>query len=769
MFSRIADAGRVLTGRAKIANNAVVRGRIMAGVGSEAQYKHPDLTKVENQESEYIDSSLVYMAITRIARTVASSDWYVMKLLAPSSSGKTRKQHLANHPIEQLFRTPNAWMSQFELFESIFSYLFLTGNAYLYLASQTEIIPLRPDRVTIVAGPDTQTYIRGYTYRVNNTTIPLFPEDVIHFKFFHPKDDFYGLSPLEPATLAVETDIYMSRFNRGFFGKDHGIPPNIVSVDPMLPDPKFEQLVDDWSTNYGTTNKERKTMFIRGGDISYTDMSKSQREMDFLGARKYSKEEVMLIFGIPPGVLDANATEANAIAGKEVLYSETLWPNMVLCGQKLTSALCPHYGKDIVVEPRDIRIANAMNEFREIEAKSPYFSANELRQEYWDAEPALWDGADLPVVGPSSGGSMRTFFKPNILATASKVQSQNQPQPGAEDQAALEASISSDSQPTKALPIATPDVPRVYRTAPMRQELQQFYRYALKGKPLDKFTFTHCPEGLELSVKALVDTDVLDLLQPRKVLPAAKRVSVSGVPDPNAKEKEATATDLASAFASAFVELQDAIIVGVKHVSANTAQPYLDYFDNKWWKAALAAFIASLWASYYDELEAAARDAADVVAVQTGTGFDDAVIPPLVKDATDNWAANWLTGIIQTTRAAFEALLARWASTGLAKAADLVSAVQESPLFGEDRATLCAETETTGLSGMAAYIGQEVAGGDNQGVTPQEMDEVMHAHPNCVCFVQNGVWMATHDGHQICQQCQARDGKTIRQIVDGGL
>src|SRR5262249_42875325 len=145
---------------------------------------------------------------------------------------------------------------------------------------------------------------------------------VIHFKYFNPRDDFYGLSPVMPASLPVQSDLAMSRWNRGWFAEGNGIPPNMISVPPTVTDTEFERLQEDFHRNYSAL-RDRKTMFIRGGSVQYSELSRTQRDMDFLQGRAANRDEVLLAYGITPGMLDKHANRANAETAREVFVAET--------------------------------------------------------------------------------------------------------------------------------------------------------------------------------------------------------------------------------------------------------------------------------------------------------------------------------------------------------------------------------------------------------------------------------------------------------------
>jgi HK97 family phage portal protein len=344
----------------------------------------PRLDVYSTQADEYSRSAWVYVAVTRIAEAAALVPFEVQRWI----DGKLIA--VPDHPLERLLRAPNPTMSQFELLEATFGYLELNGNAYWYLAGDeqgqpAEIWPLRPDRVRVV--PDRARYVGAYVYLLDGIEIPLHADEVIHFKRWHPKDDYLGLSALEAAAMASQTDQAMAAWNYNFFDQGKAIPAGILTIKNMVSDADFERIKREWLESYG--GKQRKTAFIRGsGEVGWANLGLSQQESDFVNARQMSKAEILQIFGIPAGLYDKDATYANASAARETFMNDTLWPKLIRFSQKLTQHLAPFYGDDLRVQPEDVR--DNATELAEIEAAKAFLSVNEVRARYFKLPPVMW-------------------------------------------------------------------------------------------------------------------------------------------------------------------------------------------------------------------------------------------------------------------------------------------------------------------------------------------------------------------------------------------
>ncbi len=352
----------------------------------------PRLDRYSAQSDEYTRSSWVYVAVTRIAEAAALVPINTFQI----TDGK--RIALPNHPIERLLRAPNPTMSGFELLESTFGYLELNGNAFWYLGGEnvpSEIWVLHPDRVRIV--PDRSNYVGSYVYSLDGVEIPLHPDEVIHFKRWHPTDDYFGLSALEAAAMASQTDRAMALWNRGFFDAGKAIPAGILTIKNMVGDSDFERIKREWLESYGGT--QRKTAFIRGtGEIAWQNLGLSQQESDFLDGRRLNRDEIFQIFGLPLGLYDKNATQANATVARQTFLSDTIYPKLIRFTQKLTAQLAPFFGGDLLVLPDDVR--GNESDLAEIAAARGLLTINELRARYFNLEPVAWGDQPTDSAAP---------------------------------------------------------------------------------------------------------------------------------------------------------------------------------------------------------------------------------------------------------------------------------------------------------------------------------------------------------------------------------
>jgi HK97 family phage portal protein len=236
--------------------------------------------------------------------------------------------------------------------------------------------------------PDADSYVRGYVYEVDGVRVPLERVEVIHFKRWHPRNDYYGLSALQAAAVAVHTDRAMATWNRNTFGQDNGVPAGIVTLPETTSKTDFERIQREWRNSYG--GSQRRTAFMRAGGVTWQGISSSHTDLDFLRGRTANRDEILNIFGLPVGLVSENATEANATVAERSFIERTLYPKLVRLAATLTAELVPFYETSAVVEFEDIRPTDVQARLDEIRTAGAVLSVNEIRARYYDLPPVGW-------------------------------------------------------------------------------------------------------------------------------------------------------------------------------------------------------------------------------------------------------------------------------------------------------------------------------------------------------------------------------------------
>lgn len=347
-----------------------------------------------------IQNSWVFSCIEMIAREVGASTFQVVEHHGPDEEAT----QINNHPLERLLRRPNPYMGRAFLWQYSTWWLKLDGNFYWFVlcdddGQPVELWPLPSFAVRPFFSDEGDRIIDYYEYWIGGTVYKIPPQYIVHVKRPNPFNPFIGLSELVAAMLPADSDSAMARWNAAFFGKQNTMPAAIINLssgDPNQPinpsDAKRMEadLLDDYAAY------ERRTFVTTANSISAELLGWNPQEMDFLAGREFTKSEIFTVYGVHLGVVDPNATEANAKVGLE-RFKETVWALLTLIAEQLTVELVePFYAwwigaPELEATFEDIRPLDKEMALREREAGRGVLTIDEIRGDYFKKDP-LPDG-----------------------------------------------------------------------------------------------------------------------------------------------------------------------------------------------------------------------------------------------------------------------------------------------------------------------------------------------------------------------------------------
>lgn len=292
-------------------------------------------------------STWVYACIHRIMKAVASVPWVVSRR---TKAGEW--EVVPGHPLEELIKNPNPYMSGQDLIERLTAHLYLGGNGLLTKIRAggvvAELWPIGPDGVKPV--PDRKKFIEKYEYERDGVKHSIKPEDIIHVMFIDPANPYWGMSPLQAGARTVDTDIEAVQWNKVAL-QNRAITDGVFSFkEPLTKDQWEEARRQVREQHQGADNA--RTPWVLGGDATWHQMSLSPAEMDFIESRRMTREEICAIFQVPPpmvGIYD-NATLANIETARKIFWLDTVIPFLEDLQSAFNLALTPEFGDDLMLE-----------------------------------------------------------------------------------------------------------------------------------------------------------------------------------------------------------------------------------------------------------------------------------------------------------------------------------------------------------------------------------------------------------------------------------
>jgi HK97 family phage portal protein len=334
----------------------------------------------------YQCNAIVHRAVRLIAESIGALTFVLYEGAA----------ELSTHPLLDLLARPNPRQDGASLLEAVSSHLLLAGNAYIEAVgidgaanpNVRELYALRPDRMKVVPGPD--GWPQAYEYTVTGSTVRFEQSAVLppilQLTMFNPLDDYYGLSPLEAAAVAVDTHNAAAKWNKALL--DNAARPSgaLVYDGPegaVMSDAQFERLKKELSDQYQGTANAGRPLLLEGG-LDWKPMSLSPKDMDFMEAKHSAAREIALAFGVPPMLLaiPGDNTYSNYQEANRVFWRQTVLPLGNRIGTALTQWLAPAFGAGLALAADTDKI-EALSPDRaalwERVTKAPFLTVNEKR------------------------------------------------------------------------------------------------------------------------------------------------------------------------------------------------------------------------------------------------------------------------------------------------------------------------------------------------------------------------------------------------------
>lgn len=265
---------------------------------------------------------------------------------------------IESHELLDLLHDVNPTTTMYDLFFATQAFKDLAGNAYWYLARENEgkgkirqIYMLSPEYMSLVVSKENPSMVAGYVYQKGNVKVPLEANEVLHFKNFNPKAQHptphKGVGVVEASLWAIETDNEARNWNYSFF-RNSARPDGVLSTETTMTDEQFKRVKESWNQTHQGSANNGKTAILEGG-LKWQDISKTQKDMDFVSQRTFSRDEILSLFRVPKtvvGITD-DVNRANAEASDYVFARRTIKPLMKSFVTYLNEFLVPEFDKNI--------------------------------------------------------------------------------------------------------------------------------------------------------------------------------------------------------------------------------------------------------------------------------------------------------------------------------------------------------------------------------------------------------------------------------------
>ncbi len=375
----------------------------------------------EMYDYEALESALkvnpwVAACIRAIREAVVSIPLRVWRELPDDKRERVTHSDANGGDLVSLLWQPNLRTSVTDLIGDTASYIAMDGEAIWFVnngSNETTIPSGRPQSIQVLKPrfvSDVTFLANGqvdkYVYNQNNNKITIAPEFIVHPKTFNPFDDSRGLPPVEVAKHPILLEWYMTRYAERFFQNDARPSGALVSSHPLDPEIK-KQNIEFWVDAHMGVENAHKIAHL-DADTKYESFGDNNKDAEFLGLDKMSREQILAVWGVPPvivGILES-ANYANSKEQMRLFYEFTVKPMLRLIEGAINTQFIPIWWPDrgLFVE-FDVQGVDALQEDKVQQAQrhNIYFtigalSPNEIRRDL-GLEPR--DGGDeyKPVAG----------------------------------------------------------------------------------------------------------------------------------------------------------------------------------------------------------------------------------------------------------------------------------------------------------------------------------------------------------------------------------
>lgn len=247
--------------------------------------------------------SAVLACVVAISETVAALPFRVYE------NQNTHWTPSTNHPLNYRISTaPNIEDGKIDFLETLIASVLLWGNGYARIVKNDlmrvdEYQFIHPSLVKPFRSESGRLY-----YAVRNPNLEtvdiINPDELIHVKDISV-NGIEGVSRIRSASTSIEVGMSSTQFGKNFFENGANMS-GALETDGEMSDDAMERLTNQWDSKYTGQGNSSKTVILEEG-LKYKRIGIPPNDAQFLETRQFSKEEIAMIFRVPPskiGILE---------------------------------------------------------------------------------------------------------------------------------------------------------------------------------------------------------------------------------------------------------------------------------------------------------------------------------------------------------------------------------------------------------------------------------------------------------------------------------
>ncbi|MGE5680532.1 MAG: phage portal protein [Bacillota bacterium] len=297
----------------------------------------PQLTINSNYRVLYTQvKSWVFSAVSLRSEDVAKTTFRLYN--ETIRDGMPVIEEVFSHPIADLIKSPNAYLSWYDLLYITIQNMDILGNFYwLKERDRMKVVrqlrPIFPQFISIL--PDPADYIRSYVYNDGRRSFNIDRDDIIHFKHHKAGDLYNGQSIL--LAIADVININNAQLQYQIESFNQPIPPVSLETEKDLGVEVARELQDEFRRRYGGIKKISKVPVLDNG-LKLNIHKRTAHELDFTTSRKGLRDEILSAFRVPANKLGivTDVNKANAESANYSYLANAIDPLCRYISMKLT-------------------------------------------------------------------------------------------------------------------------------------------------------------------------------------------------------------------------------------------------------------------------------------------------------------------------------------------------------------------------------------------------------------------------------------------------
>ena len=343
----------------------------------------PPSMNTEGFLSAYSSIGWLHAVVFRIALGCSEVEWTLFDV-----SNQDKPKQIYKHPILTLLKQVNPFQTSNEFIALDTIYNELIGESFWALnfnalGEPAEIILPYPNKMSIVPAANFP-FVKGYVYGTGADAVPFDVNEIIHFKYPNPLNQYRGLAPAKAIGINLDAEQNADKWVNQFF-YNSARPDGVIQFDYNLSDEQFDKLKKQWQEKYKGVSKAHQVALLEGGG-KYIQIQNTIKDMDFPNLKQKNRDVILGVFGMPQSVMgiSENVNKANAEAGDYTFARWIVKPRLDWKKAKIQEQLIPKFRrsenleigfKEVVPETTEQKVAAAESGMR-----AGYLTVNEARK-----------------------------------------------------------------------------------------------------------------------------------------------------------------------------------------------------------------------------------------------------------------------------------------------------------------------------------------------------------------------------------------------------